>query len=348
MRICVGCDLLLIDRAGGEPSAQCASCGQDARGAAFAVDPIWRTEVVVPLAAELLGAAEGELRRRAARVLVGCGEVARAAVPALLRTVGADRELRALAIDALARVGPEAVPALSALSRAALDWADPQREAARAAVCAIATPGLRLRRSAEVRRRCAHALALLGPAARESAPALLQSLRDDVVAVRRAAAWALTRVRPEAAAVLAALVEAATGDDDSAVRRMALHGIGQLGPAAAEAVATVALVLRRDPDPFARRRAASVIERIGAGTPALVPALLEALTDPDAKVRRLAAAALGRRGAAARASVPTLVRAIFRDASRSVRRRAAAALERVDPEARNAVAGLIRALVEPA
>ena len=348
VRACVACDLIVIVRPpGSDPSAQCASCGVDGYGAAHGVDPQWRADVAVPVLVELLGHGEGPVRRRAARAILGIGESARSAVPALLGTLAADRELRPLAMQALARMGPEAVPALIPLLRAALDFTDPQRELARRAVCAIATPGLRLRRSAEVRRRCSAALASLGVAAAEAAPALLQALRDDVVAVRRAAAWALTRVRPEPAVVLDGLVDAATRDDDAAVRRMALHGIGQLGVAAAAAGPAVAAVLKHDTDPFARRRAAGVVERIGAAPGVLVPALVEALADADPKVRRLAAAALGRQGGAARAGVPSLVRAIFRDAARSVRRRAASALERVDPEARTAVAGLIQALVEP-
>lgn len=348
VRLCVVCDLIVIVcPPGSDPSAQCCSCGVDGYGAALAVDPRWRQDFAVPVLAELLSHADGPLRRRAARALIGIGASARAAVPALLGSLAADRELRPLAMQALARMGPEGVPALPLLARAALDWADPQRDLARAAVCAIATPGLRLRRSAEVRRRCATVLASLGPPAVEAAPTLLQTLRDDVVAVRRAAAWALTRVRPDASVVLEGLVDAATRDDDPGVRRMALHGIGQLGVSAAGAAAAVAAVLKHDTDPFARRRAASVVERIGSARPVLVPALLEALADSDSKVRRLAAAALGRQGGAARAGVPSLVRAIFRDAARSVRRRAASALEHVDPEARVAVAGLIQALVEP-
>jgi HEAT repeat protein len=343
---CLACDLVMLRGApAADPPAQCPSCGVDGRGAALAVDEAWRKDVAVPALAALLSDADGGLRHRAAKALARIGEEARAAVPQLVEAIAADRELRSLAMRALHAIGAEAEPALPVLLRVVRDWADPDRDMARRAVVAIATPALRVRPTVEARRRCAWALAQVGVAARESAATLLLAMRDDVLPVRRASAWALTRVRPEAEIVLAGLIEAATRDEDAAVRRMALHGIGQLGRNGVEAAKPVAIVLKKDADIAARRRAVAVIERVGAEADVLVPALVAALGDEDAKVRRLAAAALGRQGRAAKAGVPLLVKAIFRDAARSVRRRAARALGSVDPDAKTAVSGLIEALV---
>src|SRR5262245_60203083 len=68
------------------------------------------------------------------------------------------------------------------------------------------------------RRLAAHALAEIGPAAREAVPALIVALRDPESFVRVWAAAALARVQPENADAIPALVERrAMGSPSSAV-----------------------------------------------------------------------------------------------------------------------------------
>jgi len=79
------------------------------------------------------------------------------------------------------------------------------------------------------RRLAAHALAEIGPAAREAVPALIVALRDPESFVRVWAAAALARVQPENADAIPALV-AATRDGLSFVRSLAAWHLGRLGP----------------------------------------------------------------------------------------------------------------------
>ena len=126
------------------------------------------------------------------------------------------------------------------------------------------------------RRLAAHALGEIGPAARESVPALIEALRDPESFVRVWAAAALTRVQPENPDAIPALV-AGTQDGISFVRSLAAWHLGRLGPGhpGIESVVPELRELLNDNDPSVRAEALVALENlVGKGAP---PAELKSL-----------------------------------------------------------------------
>ena len=95
------------------------------------------------------------------------------------------------------------------------------------------------------------------------------------------------------------------------------------GHAAAEWVETL-----RGPDVKARRKAVTALAHLGAGEPAVVPALIAAVKDNDAAVRAEAILALVKIGPPAKDAVPVLTEAL-KDPDAKVRQYAEKALTRV-------------------
>jgi HEAT repeat protein len=126
------------------------------------------------------------------------------------------------------------------------------------------------------RRLATHALAEIGPAAREGVPALIEVLRDPENFVRVWAAAALARVQPENADAIPALV-AGTRDGISFVRSLAAWHLGRLGPRH-PGIGSVVPELREllnDNDPSVRAEALVALENLaGKGAP---PAELKSL-----------------------------------------------------------------------
>src|SRR5262252_10913990 len=135
-----------------------------------------------------------------------------------------------------------------------------------------------LRSSDSLERRLAsHALAEIGPAAREAVPALVEVLRDPESFVRVWAAAALARVQPENADAIPALV-AGTRDGISSVRSLAAWHLGRLGPGhpGIESVVRGLRKLLDDNDPSVRTEAQVALENLASkGAP---PAELKSLT----------------------------------------------------------------------
>jgi len=126
------------------------------------------------------------------------------------------------------------------------------------------------------RRLAAHALAEIGPAAREAVPALIEALRDPESFVRVWAAAALARVQPENPDAIVALV-AGTRDGISFVRSLAAWHLGRLGPGhpGIEALVPELRELLNDNDPSVRAEALVALENLaGKGAP---PAELKSL-----------------------------------------------------------------------
>ena len=126
------------------------------------------------------------------------------------------------------------------------------------------------------RRLAAHALAEIGPAAREAVPALIEALRDPESFVRVWVAAALARVQPENPDAIPALV-AGTRDGISFVRSLAAWHLGRLGPGhpGIESVVPELRELLNDSDPSVRVEALAALENLtGKGAP---PAELKSL-----------------------------------------------------------------------
>jgi HEAT repeat protein len=227
--------------------------------------------------------------------------------------------------DALRKIGPDAVPALTT----ALGGSD-----------------------GAVRRSAAEALGNLGLAAVKAVPALVEALNDPDIELRCDAAKALGNIGPDAAAGVPALAaalavahceERAALDKDGgnyAVWRQlyqtAADALRKIGP---DAVSTLTAALK-DPDKIVRRGAANALRVVGPGAAKAVSALAAALDDPDIELRCDAAEALGNIGSDA---VPALV-AILNDPNDRVRLYGASALENLGPDAVTAVPALAAAL----
>ena len=129
------------------------------------------------------------------------------------------------------------------------------------------------------RRLATHALAEIGPAAREAVPALIEVLRDPESFVRVWAAAALARIQPENADAIPALV-AGTRDGIFFVRSLAAWHLGRLGPRH-PGIGSVVPELREllnDNDPSVRAEALVALENLaGKGAP---PAELKSLAPP--------------------------------------------------------------------
>jgi HEAT repeat protein len=126
------------------------------------------------------------------------------------------------------------------------------------------------------RRLAAHALAEIGPAAREAVPALIEAVRDPESFVRVWAAAALARVQPENPDAIPALV-AGTHDGISFVRSLAAWHLGRLGRGhpGIESMAPELRELLNDSDPSVRAEALAALENFtGKGAP---PAELKSL-----------------------------------------------------------------------
>ncbi|MBV8138097.1 MAG: HEAT repeat domain-containing protein [Deltaproteobacteria bacterium] len=137
------------------------------------------------------------------------------------------------------------------------------------------------------RRLALHALAQIGPAAREAVPALIEALLDSESFVRVWAAAALARVHPENPDAIPALV-AGTHDGISFVRSLAAWHLGRLGPThpGIKSAVPELRVLLNDNDPSVRAEALVALENLaGKGAP---PAELKSLArtvDPAAPPR---------------------------------------------------------------
>jgi alpha-L-fucosidase len=210
--------------------------------------------------------------------------------------------------------------------------------------------------SPKIRFAAAFVLGPLGRRAKDSIPALLESLGDPEPGVRVWAAHALGAIDPEDSRVLSALTKSlrdtspdvrrvilpvmialgprASGaasaltdllqDADAGIRATACIALGRIGPDAK--TAAPALVARlSDPDPDVRDRAGKALSRIG---PDAVMPVARALSDRDAGVRRLAASILGSFGGDAKGVSAELTDAA-KDGDPGVQKAAAEALKRI-------------------
>jgi HEAT repeat protein len=262
-------------------------------------------------------------------------------VAALLRELDAELPDRRLeAARALARKGPEVVPAL---------------------VHALSHKSWRVRRSA------ADALAGLRAEAKPAVGALVKALSDDEPWVRAGAAAALGRIGPDAKEAAAALADAA-GDRDLWVRKCALEALARGRGADDDAVllrAAVAAMAFPDTGWAAKRFALAILRRHGKQHTAAVPALLATLEQgpegmwdgtlgvvelltgmgagakalpvltkrldaPNRTVRRRAIESLGIVGKAAAPAAPALRAIADKDGDKRTREAAAEALRRIE------------------
>ncbi|MHC5012427.1 MAG: HEAT repeat domain-containing protein, partial [Planctomycetota bacterium] len=227
-----------------------------------------RSTDALPVLVDLMSHGNSDVRAAAAQILREMGWSAQDAVPALIQALGDEVDsVRFYASDALAKIGPPAVPALI---RAA-EHGD-----------------------ARTRPRAIEALAGGGVATREALPLLLRALRGEDSALREAAVSALAGVRPTSQTIVSALVEvvgqecARRARRSDFLHRALMQTFQRLGR---EAVPFLVPCLKHE-DAGARAIAAEVLGELGAQAEEALPALKAACADPDETVKRAAERAL--------------------------------------------------------
>src|SRR5262249_32703759 len=137
---------------------------------------------------------------------------------------------------------------------------------------------------AEVARRAARALRRLGPGAATAVPVLIQAFQRKDPGIRLELGNALGAIGPAAVPALTAALRA----KDPNLRGGPVAARAAAGPPGAPAL--IGAIADTLPDP--RQQAATVLERLGPGAAAAVPALARMLHDPDFSTRSRAAEAL--------------------------------------------------------
>ncbi len=178
------------------------------------------------------------------------------------------RMRRFQAADSLARMGPEAAPAVPALILAMRDDADWDA------------------RYNEVRRAAARALGEIGFAARAANPALIKTLESEDYALRLEVAKALGKIGPKQSPDVIQSLTEALDDPDFDVRREAVVALGNFETQAQCSLPQLVTTSLSDPDYDVRREAVKSICRISSESNSSVCALVQALDDDDLEVRK--------------------------------------------------------------
>ncbi|HEX6259965.1 MAG TPA: HEAT repeat domain-containing protein, partial [Woeseiaceae bacterium] len=192
-----------------------------------------------------------------------------------------------------------------------------------------------------VRRAVVPALAAVGHGSGEAVSGLVLALSDPDWVVRRKAALSFEEVGGGDMAVDA--IRPLFGTESTAVQTAAALALAGLAPASRAAVPELAAALSAS-DWQLRAAAAQALGELGAEAAAALPALAAALRDRDWGVAEQVVEALSQIGAPA---LPVLVEALA-DANLPVRWGAARALGRIGAEARPAVDALAGLLEDPA
>lgn len=293
------------------------------------IDPrwasLWALERIGPAAAPAVPTMLAILRdepdpdiRSEAAFALGAAAVVEGVVPALAQALeDPDSLVREEAARALGRIGPQAVQAVTALTRLVGDPIRPAREAAIEAL-------VRLGESELIETLRATASPAVSPPSQLDE--LLERLRSEDARLRAETSWPVGKLGADAAPALPAIVRQLRTDEHPDARWGAAWCVGRIGNPAVEAVPDVIAAITEDPDPDVRAQAANALGFIGLGSEQVIDALASALDDAAASMlREEALGALARLGPAARAAVPA-IRARLADRHPMVRQRARAAL----------------------
>ena len=190
----------------------------------------------------------------------------------------------------------------------------------------------------DLRRRAADVLAAIGPIGREdSGPAVVKALGDKDGAVRKAAASALSNVRPRNIALVPGIVAGLESAEGEARGQLA-YALGGFAPVGTGAIEPLVALLG-DKEFGARANASAGLRRFGA---AALPKLIKALEHENDTVVREAARTLERFGPDAALAAPTLGK-LIRDAKPGARE-AATALRHIGSGGKAAIPDLLVAL----
>jgi HEAT repeat protein len=276
----------------------------------LATTSLWALARVHPKDPKLISRAVTELvarlsdddpfvRAAAARALAALPRNPQIAMPIFEKAFAAgDETTRHYMLDALASLGPQAVPRLiAALEHPAmraqvsgiLGRIGPPAAPATKALSKLVNDS-----DPDVAIEAAHALARIGPAAKEAVPALVEALKGGEGKPTHAAAYALGMIGPDAVAAEPVLMEVIEGSDDS-VSLLAAWALVQIHGPSPETAAKVVAELQgglNSPLAESRRMAAETLGRLGKNAKTAAPQLKQAAQDADPAVRAAAAKAL--------------------------------------------------------
>lgn len=250
------------------------------------------------------------------------GPEAKDAVPELIKKLNDMKMIRGseekssedVVVETLARIGAEAVPALTGALRDKDDV---------------------------VRAKAARTLGEIGLPAKPAVPTLMTALHDQSVMVSLESACALVRVGEgprEPIKVLTELLKHQTAE----IRWNAADGLRRIGKKGASAVPALIRSLK-DEDVQVRRQAARALEKMGDQAKEAVPALTSLLKDGDLGVRYDAARVLEKIGPD-ESAVPALMESFRREQGRIYPNPSGEALKKLGPRAKAAVPELIEML----
>jgi HEAT repeat protein len=174
-----------------------------------------------------------------------------------------------------------------------------------------------------------NALSGMDPKPKECIAALSQTLKDNDVSVRLAAAGVLATLEGSDSAPAVAVMREAVTSTDANIRRDAASALGECG-AKAKSALSVLKKAAGDENATVRNAAALAIARIktAQANHAAVRILLKGLKEKDAPARQDAARLLGQIGPEARSAIPALSHAV-QDESEEVRKAASDALTKI-------------------
>ena len=245
------------------------------------------------------------VRQRAARTLGRMGPAATSAVPALIEAARATPGDSSIA-NALAEIGPDALPAVLAALREA---PAPAAERLLGLLRGFGKPAMPVLMEAlkhaapPVRAAAAKALGGMGRDGKPALEPLFALAADPEPAVRAAALRALVALEANAEK-LKPMLDTALRDSAPEVRRAAAAGLARNGGANGLGVAGLVELLD-DENPASRRSAIEGLGGMGAAAASALPALVERLTDPDLQIPAITA--IGKIGPAAVLALPRLI-----------------------------------------
>lgn len=302
----------------------------------------------------LLDEGDDDLRVPAIRALSNMGPDAAAAVPKLSALLlSRQRSIARSTIEALAKIGPAALPAIREILRHTLATGAQDRQASRLQgnalrVLAKMGPAARpaLPQVLEVFQRgpdsaAVEALVAIGEPAQ--APAL-ELLTQGAAPVRPAAAKVLGKIGKPTEAVVDALAKALSSQDRR-LRRTALVALGNFGSAARKAVPALAGIAGNGNDRL-QVEAVEVLSRLMEHAAQARPQLVLLLENENPAIRAQAALSLGALDPDPKTELQTLIR-LLDDPYRKVRQAAAKAIGRAGPAAAAAVPALTAKVQEP-
>ncbi|MGA2059913.1 MAG: HEAT repeat domain-containing protein [Thermoguttaceae bacterium] len=269
-----------------------------------------RRQATVQLA-ERLKDQDPFVRVAAARALTALPPAPEITLPILEKALkDADTTTIQHALDALASLGPQAVPRLVEILKQhkelriqvayTLGQIGPGAAAATEALA-----GLVADEDFNVSTEAVLALGKIGPAATSAVPALMAALQKEHCPNAHAIIYALGRIGPKAAAAQPLLLSAMNGEDKS-LAVIAAWAFTQIQPSSAQ---------------------------IAKSIPVLVPkVLVPGLSDSLPETRKAAAEALCELGPLARDAIPALQKTAKDDSSKAVRDAAAKALESISKQ----------------